>query len=109
MNNFRFREALKICLELSSEGNLYVQTEKPWDVVKTDPARTKVIIGTAINYCWTIMRLLLPFIPKTATKILLKIQTRYTLRKDLKTNGEDVHANIGEIELKDVQISLASD
>lgn len=99
MENFRFREALKICLELSSEGNQYIQSEKPWDVIKADPNKGKIIIGNAVNYCWTLLRLLIPFIPHTAEKILSSLEPKYTLRKDPEAEGYDVHMIVNNIQL----------
>lgn len=32
----KIKEGLKILMEISSEGNLYMQEVKPWDAIKTD-------------------------------------------------------------------------
>lgn len=74
MNEFKFKDALKLCLSLSSHGNLYLQTEKPWHLVKTDLVISQQTIGYANATCWILLNLLSPFIPGTCHKILSNIK-----------------------------------
>lgn len=69
MDNFRFHEALDICLKLSNRGNQYLETEKPW-ISRPDYASMNEIMGYANYMCWVLIQILCPFIPRTATQVL---------------------------------------
>ena len=70
MNNFKFRNALKLCLKLANNGNKYIQLNQPWVIAKTDLNATKNIIAQANAFCFVLLHLLHPFIPKTAARML---------------------------------------
>ncbi|XWV25686.1 methionyl-tRNA synthetase [Tupanvirus soda lake] len=73
MDEFRFRDALKLCLELSSTGNLHIQTNQPWVIAKSNLLDAAKIIGKANTICWILLRLLTPFIPRTIEKLFESI------------------------------------
>nr|AEX62460.1 methionyl-tRNA synthetase [Moumouvirus Monve] len=75
MDNFKFREALKICLNLSHHINKYIQDYRPWKLLESDPESANIILGNAGGLCWILLNLLTPFIPKTCKNILCKIET----------------------------------
>ncbi|AVL95067.1 methionyl-tRNA synthetase [Moumouvirus australiensis] len=75
MDNFKFREALKICLNLSHYTNKYIQDNRPWKLLESNPKLAYTILGNAGGSCWILLNLLTPFIPKTCSDILSKIET----------------------------------
>ena len=87
MDNFKFRDALKLCLELSSKGNQYIQVKQPWIVAKTDPASAAAIIGRANTICWILLNLLSPFIPGTGSKLLSSFKCNLLTFRELSTNS----------------------
>ncbi|MFN8284878.1 MAG: methionine--tRNA ligase [Chitinophagales bacterium] len=69
INNFKFKDALFKCMEISSLGNKYLQDTEPWKVIKTDSDRVEEIMSVAVSFVDTISSLLKPLLPKTAKKI----------------------------------------
>lgn len=74
MNNFKFADAIRLCLELSSFGNQYIQTEKPWTLMKSNNEKMVNIIGRCNQICHTLIGMLYPFIPRTVTKFRRAIE-----------------------------------
>lgn len=111
MDEFKFRDALKLCLELSSKGNLYLQTEKPWELVKDNCDGAKVIIGNAVMICWVLVNLLSPFIPKTCENILSSaVKTESKFYFDPQKNGTYIFKtnDIGSIPFKKIGLEEIS-
>lgn len=75
MDNFKFKDALKLCLDLSSRGNNLLTKEKPWNLAKTDINTAICTISKAVTICWILFKLLSPFIPKTSEKLLSHIKS----------------------------------
>ncbi len=74
MDDFKFRDALKLCLEFSSKGNYLLTTEQPWIMAKSDINRAIDTISKANTICWHLINLLSPFIPRTVEKFLSLIK-----------------------------------
>jgi methionyl-tRNA synthetase len=74
MNEFRFCDALRLCLELGTEGNNYIRIEQPCIKAKYNMENANKIIGRANTICWLLLKLLVPFIPRTANNILSHIK-----------------------------------
>lgn len=70
MDDFKFRDALKLCLELASYGNSYLQKKQPWALMKNQTNQALYTIYTADVICWVLLQLLLPFIPNTCERLL---------------------------------------
>src|SRR5574344_1188969 len=47
IENYRFREALKIAMDMARVGNKYLTETEPWKLIKTDEAR----VATILNVC----------------------------------------------------------
>ena len=65
----RFRQGLKIAMDLSDQANRYLSNTAPWENIKDNPSKaTKDLAITAhIIYCLTI--LLNPFLPLTTERV----------------------------------------
>ena len=114
MEEFRFRDALKVCLEISDAGNLYLQGEKPWELatdesvevkdkaakpkyktakaklpkdesakLKYDPIKATAVISRANMFCWLLIKMLEPFIPRTCQRLLTSIKCNITHPREL--------------------------
>lgn len=90
MDNFKFRDALKICLDLSNGGNAFLQAQQPWVTAKTDIAAAISAIARANMICWLLIQMLMPFIPATCARLNAAIQCNiHNLREILE--GRPVH------------------
>lgn len=69
LDSYRFREALKLAMDLARLGNKYLADEEPWKVVKTDPERVKTVMNVALQITANLTILLEPFLPFSMEKL----------------------------------------
>lgn len=76
--SFRFRDALKDFIELSSEGNRYFDSSAPWKLIKKDIDRCNTVINISTILIDALADISEIFIPKGAekTKKMLNRPTR---------------------------------
>lgn len=81
LENFRFREALAEVIEVSRQGNRYLQEKEPWILAK-NAAENQKLIDNCLHLCLQLTAnlavLVNPFLPFTAKKIchMLKVVDR---------------------------------
>lgn len=72
MEKTRFRDAIRHMLAVSRQGNLYMQTEQPWVLLKgTDEQKLRAgsVISLSCNIACLLATLLFPFMPSTSRKL----------------------------------------
>ncbi|WP_439558829.1 methionine--tRNA ligase [Dyadobacter sp.] len=69
MENYRFREALTLIMDLARLGNKYLADTQPWHVIKTDPERVNTILNIALQISASLAIVSEPVLPFTAAKI----------------------------------------
>ncbi len=69
IENFRFREAVKIAMDLARLGNKYLADTEPWKVIKTDEERVKTIMNISIQITAALSIIMEPFLPFTCEKL----------------------------------------
>ncbi len=69
IESFRFREAVKIAMDLARLGNKYLADTEPWKVIKTDEERVKTIMNISIQISAALSIIIEPFLPFTADKL----------------------------------------
>ncbi|MBK9328919.1 MAG: methionine--tRNA ligase [Sphingobacteriales bacterium] len=76
---FRFREAMFEVMQLSTLGNIFLQENEPWKLIKTDEIRVAEIMYIASQFVGALAYVLKPLLPKTAKKIesIMHIQVEY--------------------------------
>jgi methionyl-tRNA synthetase len=74
IENYRFREASQILMQLARMGNKYLADEEPWKLIKTDPNRVKTILNTALQIASAIGILSEPLLPFTSSKLRKMLQ-----------------------------------
>ncbi|MGL4488070.1 MAG: methionine--tRNA ligase, partial [Rhizobiaceae bacterium] len=62
--------ALGEIIAVSSEANRYFDTQAPWTLRKTDPARFETVLYVTVETIRRLATLLQPFIPQSADKVL---------------------------------------
>ena len=69
LENYKFRDALVLAMEIARLGNKYLAEAEPWKIMKEDPAKA----GTVLNYVVQLVAqasiALEPFIPFSAQKL----------------------------------------
>lgn len=75
IEQYRFREALTIFMDLARLGNKYLAETEPWKLIKTNESRVATILNISIQLVANLAVLGEPFLPFTAAKIrgMLKI------------------------------------
>jgi len=69
IEQFNFREALRILMEISSAGNALLQFNEPWKAIKDDPELVKVVLNLALQYVAVLSVGLCPFLPFAAQRL----------------------------------------
>ena len=69
IENYRFREASQILMQLARYGNKYLADSEPWKLIKTNPDRVLSIMNTAIQISVGLAVVSRPFLPNTAKKL----------------------------------------
>jgi len=69
LDAFRFREALKIAMDLARLGNKYLADREPWKVVKTDEERVKTVMNTCLQIAANLTIMFAPFLPFSMDKL----------------------------------------
>jgi methionyl-tRNA synthetase len=69
LDTFRFREALKIAMDMARLGNKYLADMEPWKVVKTDEERVKTIMNTCLQIAANLTIVFAPFMPLKMNKL----------------------------------------
>ena len=92
LDSYRFREALKLAMDLARLGNKYLADEEPWKVVKTDPERVKTVMNICLQITANLTIMLEPFLPFSMEKLrgfinLGKLDWSELGRTDLLTAG----------------------
>ena len=69
LEKFRFREAIKMGMDLARLGNKYLADTEPWKLIKTDPERVKTILNVSLQISANLTLLLDPFLPFSMEKL----------------------------------------
>lgn len=80
IREFRFRDALKSLMDMSSTGNTILQANEPWKKEKTEPEIAKVVLNYCVQLATTLSVSIRPFMPFTSDK--LRLQLGLELLKD---------------------------
>ena len=73
IENFKFREAVNLMMELARTGNKYLADSEPWKLIKTQKKeKVNTIINVSIQICSILAIVSEPFLPSSSKK--LKIQ-----------------------------------
>jgi len=69
LENFRFREAVKVAMDLARLGNKYLAETEPWKLIKQDPERVATILNVALQISASLTLLMDPFLPFSMNKL----------------------------------------
>lgn len=70
MADFRFDKALEYVWGLIRGQNQYIDSEKPWDLAKTDQEHLKEVLAYSVSSILQIADLLAPFMPNSSARII---------------------------------------
>ncbi len=70
MNNQNLNEFIKTVVSYSFDANKYFNDSQPWSLKEKDPVKMNNILFTICEQIKNISILLLPIVPKSASKVL---------------------------------------
>jgi len=90
LENVKIKDGLRIFMELSSLGNVYLQETEPWAILKTKPERAANILFLMVNFVRLLGCLAEPYMPSFSAKLYELIDLKYDdyAAKLLKTFNE---------------------
>lgn len=69
-HDFNIKAAIEAILEVARYANAYVETNKPWELAKTDTKRLAIVIANLLKMCGQIGHMLEPIMPVAAAAII---------------------------------------
>ena len=69
LDQFRFKEACRLFMDLARAANKYFNDQEPWQTRKTDPARCATTINLCCQTTYWLAILMEPFLPFTSQKV----------------------------------------
>ena len=69
LENYKFRDALVLAMEIARLGNKYLAEAEPWKIMKEDPSKAGTILNYAVQLVAQASIALEPFIPFSAQKL----------------------------------------
>ncbi len=69
IENFQFREALRLLMEISSAGNALLQFNEPWKREREQPQQVKAVLFAALQYATVLSVAMRPFMPFAAQRL----------------------------------------
>jgi methionyl-tRNA synthetase len=82
MEQVKLKDGLRTAMEYSSECNLYIQDNKPWELSKTNPERCAQVMNTALNALVFLCVILEPFIPSFSAKVYEQMAIKRELKHE---------------------------
>ncbi|WP_342265219.1 methionine--tRNA ligase [Cardinium endosymbiont of Philonthus spinipes] len=69
IEQFKFKEALQLCMGYATLGNKYLTDRRPWHLVKSNPEEAGTVLHVTLQLIATVSLLIKPFLPTTSDKI----------------------------------------
>ncbi|MFZ5939020.1 MAG: methionine--tRNA ligase [Bacteroidota bacterium] len=69
LEQFRFREGVKLAMDLARLGNKYLADTEPWKLIGSDRERVGTILNIALQICANLTILMEPFLPFSMEKL----------------------------------------
>jgi len=69
LENFKFREAVKIAMDMGRLGNKYLADTEPWSLYDKDPDRVATIMNISLQISASLSIIIEPFMPFVAEKL----------------------------------------
>lgn len=73
IENYRFREALTLVMDLARLGNKYLADTQPWHAIKTSPERVQTILHVALQISASLAIVSSPVMPFSAKRIAYQL------------------------------------
>ncbi|EXB99119.1 putative methionine--tRNA ligase [Morus notabilis] len=89
MEKVKLKQALKIGMSISSEGNAYLQESQFWKLYKQDKHSCNLVVRTSAGLVYLLSCLLEPFMPSFSLKVLKQLAIPHEKRLSLNDENGD--------------------
>ncbi|KAL5717476.1 methionine--tRNA ligase [Ranunculus cassubicifolius] len=83
MEKVKLKQGLKSAMNISSEGNAYLQESQFWKLYKEDPTSCSIVMRTSVGVVYLLATLLEPFMPSFSAEVLKQLnfppETQFSL------------------------------
>nr|GEW65464.1 probable methionine--tRNA ligase [Tanacetum cinerariifolium] len=86
MDKVELKDGLKAAMEISDDGNLYLQKAQFWNLYREDLPKCSIVMKTSVGVVYLLACLLEPFMPSFSVKVLKQL----ALPLHLSLSDEDV-------------------
>lgn len=69
LENYKFREAVKVAMDMGRLGNKYLADTEPWSLYEKDPDRVATILNISLQITASLSIIIEPFMPFTAENL----------------------------------------
>lgn len=76
MESMEFSKAIGNIWDVVRESNKKIEETKPWELKKTDQDKFEAVMGELVLDLFRVSQLLIPFMPETAEKIKVALETK---------------------------------
>lgn len=95
LEQFHFREALTLFMDIARVGNKYLTEYEPWKLITTEPERAATVIYSCLQLLAKLSIISEPFLPYTAQKLrqmlhISKLSWQDALKNELLCSGQQV-------------------
>jgi methionyl-tRNA synthetase len=73
IEQFKFKEALQLCMGYAALGNKYLTERAPWVLVKNSQEAAGTVLNTTLQLIATLTLLIRPFLPTTSHKMAMML------------------------------------
>ncbi|XP_017700174.2 probable methionine--tRNA ligase isoform X2 [Phoenix dactylifera] len=73
MEKVKLKQGLKTAMNISSEGNAYLQESQFWKLYKEDPSSCAIVMKTSVGLVYLLASLLEPFMPSFSVEVLRQL------------------------------------
>jgi len=96
IENFKFREAVKIAMDMARLGNKYLADTEPWSLYEKDPHRVQTVLNVSLQITASLSIIIEPFLPFTAERLrnllnISKLNWELAGKLDILSVGHEVN------------------
>ena len=96
IEHYKFREAVKIAMDMGRLGNKYLADTEPWSLYEKDPDRVATILNLSLQLTASLSIIIEPFLPYTAEKLrkflnISKLDWDLAGKADILESGHEVN------------------
>lgn len=95
IEEYKFRDGLKLVMDIARKGNKYLADEEPWKLYKENPDNPEIakILLFSLDICAILAKATIPFLPKTSSKLfkMLNLNPDFDINELIFKEGHQIN------------------